>query len=92
MLRAVILTIFTISLWGCMPPPPVAVRHPDLRIPVMPPLPKFTRDMIDCGNDPLVLELCIKIKEREVTLKDHIETIELIINVHNQTLGDQHED
>ena len=95
MLRLTIFTIFTIltiSLAGCMPPPQGITRHPELRVPVTPPLPKFTRAMIDCGNDALVYALCIRIKEREITLKDHIETIQLIIRVHNQTLGEQHED
>lgn len=89
MLKIIIFLIFTINLSACVNPTVVNYRHPDLHIPLTPDLPKFSRDLINCGQDDSVLDLCIRIKQREETLRDHIQTIELLINSHNYTLGDE---
>lgn len=79
------LTIFIIS--GCCSTPSIPA-HPALNLPVTPALPKFTREMLDCGShNPDTLPLCRKIKEREVVLHDHIETIETIVDTHNNELN-----
>lgn len=86
------LTIFISSLllFGCTQRiPPKECYHPNLRVIDIPELPRFTRAMIDCGNDSLVLDLCLKIKEREIILHDHIETMEIMIEMHNNSLGDK---
>lgn len=83
-LLTIILTIFIVS--GCCSKPITA--HPDLLIPSTPQVPKFTREMLDCGNhNPSLLPLCLRIKEREVILRDHIETLEILVKEHNNALA-----
>jgi hypothetical protein len=82
-------TIFLISMvmissCASVPSQP---QHPILIIPTTPELPKFSRDMLDCGqHNPDDLPLCIRIKEREETLRYHIETLETLVNIHNLEL------
>lgn len=65
----------------------VATNHPELITPLQPDLPKFTRQMVDCGHhNPATLALCVQIKRREAVLLDHIETVEQLIGVHNNEL------
>lgn len=76
--------IVMVSSCATVPPAPV---HPSLVFPTTPALPTFTREMLDCGNhNPNTLPLCIRIKEREETLKFHIGTLEDLINTHNEVL------
>ncbi len=99
MLKNITLTIFTISLFSCANAETPTVRHPELITPITPPLPKFTRDMINCGyerdtgelRDPLVLDLCLRIKEREAVLDDHIDALEGLIELHNSVLSSEPE-
>lgn len=90
MRKKTILAIFTsltiLILSGCASVPP-PLPHPDLMLPKTPPLPKFTREMLDCRRDNLeTLPLCIRIKEREAVLQDHIETQDILVNEHNEAL------
>jgi len=92
MLKIIILTVSTISLIGCTKAnQPVLVAHPDLVIPVKPELPKYNREMINCGRDLFVLDLCRRILLRETVLSDHIETLEELIDDHNLLLSEEPE-
>jgi hypothetical protein len=99
MLKNITLTIFTISLLSCAQAEIKAVRHPELITPITPSLPKFTRDMINCGydrgtgelRDASVFDLCLRIKEREAVLDDHIDTLERLIDLHNTILSSEPE-
>lgn len=63
------------------------VEHPALAYPAEPELALFTRDLLDCGNhNPSTLPLCKHIVEREATLHDHIDTLEVLIDLHNTIL------
>jgi hypothetical protein len=95
MLKNITLTIFTISLLGCANAEIPIVSHPELITPIAPELPKFSRKMINCGfdketgelRDASVLDLCIRIKQREIILEDHILILEELIDLHNDILG-----
>lgn len=78
-----IILVSSISV-GCAVSP---VAHPDLTYPDEPDLPKFTRALLDCGNhNPATLKLCTHIVKREATLTDHIDTLEVLIDLHNSIL------
>ncbi len=81
-----ILVITTIMISSCATVPPQPT-HPELMFPTEPDLPKFTRAMLDCGNhNQEDLPLCIRIKEREETLRYYIGTLQDLINTHNSAL------
>ena len=80
------LAISMISLSSCVTSP--VQLHPELTVPATPDLPKFTRTMLNCGyHNPNTLNLCKRIKQREAYLLDHIETLNLLIEVHNTELN-----
>lgn len=74
--------IATTIISGCYNIPTLP-PHPGLTLPGVPPLPKFTRGMLDCKEQ---LTLCRKIKEREAVLTDHIETQSELVKTHNEAL------
>jgi hypothetical protein len=73
-----------IMISGCQSQP-VLPAHPALDIPHEPDLPHFTREMVDCGNAKN-LELCKRIKLRELVLQDYIDTLVILIIEHNKLL------
>lgn len=75
--------IFT--LMGCATT--TKTHHPELFYPTKPQLPHFSREMLDCGqHNPATLSLCLRIKEREAVLSDHIYVLEQLIDLHNELL------
>lgn len=69
----------------CTVPKPMG--HPDLTFPVVSKLPTFTREMLDCRKDnPETLPLCKILKEREVILRDDIDTRDALLEAHNEAL------
>lgn len=99
MLKNITLTIFTISILGCANAEIPIVSHPELITPEISELPKFSRKMINCGfdrdtgelRDRNVFDLCLRIKQREIILEDHIEILEELIELHNNILGSEPE-
>ena len=80
----IFLTFITILISSCASVVPIT-SHPELAFPSEPDLPKFTREMLDCGKAEK-LELCVRIREREETLRYHIITLETLITTHNYQL------
>ena len=89
MIKLIASLIVCLMISGCATKV-VPTLHPELDIPPVPEVPKFTRDVLTCRNDgPDSLRLCRTIVEREVILRDHIETLHLLIKRHNEVLRTQ---
>lgn len=81
------LAVFMTSLPACVMNQSVTT-HPSLLVDPLPAMPAFTRTMLNCGHkNPITLPLCKRILIREVILKDHIETLNILIDAHNKELG-----
>ena len=61
----------------------VSFPHPKLYVPAQPTLPNFQRSELDCSQHKPV---CKRIVEREALLKEHIKTLEILIQLHNSSL------
>lgn len=57
------------------------VPHADIRTIAVPELPPFKRSSLDCKK---MRDVCRLIVTRETLLQDHIETLEQLIELHNE--------
>jgi hypothetical protein len=77
-MRILIVFLMTLSLIsGCA----TRTIHADIRVVDKPELPSFDRAQLDCKK---MRDVCRLIVKRETLLKDHIETLEQLIQIHNE--------